>query len=94
MAEERSDEHKALDTEYEAQDDHLASTYDTIDKILKGLELGQIAFDQAIRMILALKAQGKLSDEELYVKTKGLIVEGRSLVDQLGNVSLQEEGEV
>lgn len=61
----------------------------TIEDVLKALELGQIAFDRAVQIILALKAQQGLTDEEVYEKTKGMILEGRSLVDELGNVSLQ-----
>lgn len=65
----------------------------TVDDILKALNLGQIAFNEAVRMLLALKAQGKATDEEIYEKTQRLIVEGRSLLDTLGNASLREDGD-
>lgn len=73
----------------------MALNLDTIDDILKALNLGQIAFDQAVRMILALKAQGKATDEEIHLKTKDLIAEYRDLSNQLGNVSARnEEGDL
>jgi len=63
----------------------------TIDEIIKALQLGQIAFDEAVRMILALKAQGNLSDQEIHDKTAGLVVEERNLLNELGNASLRED---
>lgn len=69
----------------------MALNLNTIDDILKALELGQVAFNEAVRMILALKAQGKLTDEEIYEKTKGLIHDGRSVIDSLGSASLHDD---
>ena len=70
----------------------MSLNLNTLEEIITALKLRTISFDQAIRMILTLKAQG-LSDEEIEEKAQGVVIEDRNLLNSLNTASLRLDGD-
>jgi hypothetical protein len=62
-----------------------------VEEILDLLIKGECSFDNAVRMILTLKAQGHTTDKEIELAVGDLVIEGRGVLHYIRNSSLHDE---